>query len=382
MKIERIEVFPTRLPVAAELRISRGPVTSVAEGAPHVFVRITSDTGAVGWGEARPSPRWSYETLESAVTTLRRYLAPVLIGLPADDEAAVRRAMETEIAPSVHTGQPIAKSAIDMALCDLVSRAADEPLAAYLRRELGLPEGEVTPRVDLSYLVTSSDPEEVAREVEAGVAAGFAGFKIKIGLAPDRDTAVLDAASRSAGGAFLWADANQAYGLEKALEVGRAAERLGIDVLEQPLPAAAVAAQIELCKALDVPVVLDESVFDLLQLEELLRLGALDGVVIKVSKMGGVRPAARCAIRALDAGLPVLVSGLTESRLGLSASAALAAALGLDRPADLNGMQFLADDCLAEAMPTVTAQWTLPTGPGIGLQPVREKLARFAIESA
>ena len=67
------------------------------------------------------------------VTTIRRYLAPALVGLEAEDEGAVRRAMEREIAPSVHTGQPIAKSAVEMALCDLLSRAAGKGLAEYLR---------------------------------------------------------------------------------------------------------------------------------------------------------------------------------------------------------------------------------------------------------
>ena len=380
MKIERVEVFPTRLPLAAEFKTSRGTVASMAEGAPHIFVKITGDTGAVGWGEARPSPRWSYETPESVVTTLRGYLAPAVMGLAVDDEAAVRRAMEGQIAPSVHTGMPIAKSAIDMALCDLAARAAGQPLVALLRGVLGLPEAGAAEPVPLTYLVTSGDPEDVARQVSAGVAAGFEGFKIKIGLAPERDAEILDAASQSAGGAFLWADANQAYGLERAVEVGRAAERLGIDVLEQPLPAAAIAAQIELCKALDVPVLLDESVFDLLQLEELLRLEALDGLVIKVSKMGGPRPAARCAARALEAGRLVLMSGLTESRLGLSASGALLAALGLDRPADLNGPQFLAEDCQGAEMPRMAAHWPLPTGPGIGIEPEAGRLARFAAE--
>jgi L-alanine-DL-glutamate epimerase-like enolase superfamily enzyme len=378
MKIAHIEAFGTRLPVAAELKISRGSVASVDEGAPHVYVRVTSDTGAVGWGEARPSPRWSYETPESVVSSIERYLAPAIVGLPVDDEAAVRQVMDVAIAPSVHTGQPIAKSAIDMALCDLVSRTLHQPLWAYLRGALGMPVAEPPESIGLTYLVTSSDPEEVSRQVAAAAAAGYEGFKIKIGLDPARDVAVLDAASQAAAGAFLWADANQAYGLEKALELGRAAERLGIDVLEQPLPAAALSAQVELCKALDVAIALDESVYDLLQLEELIRLKALDALVVKVSKMAGPRSAARCAARALAAGITVLGSGLTESRLGLSASVALMAALGVDRPADFNGPQFLADDALPGPMPKMVPRWPLPTAPGIGLAPDEEKLRRYA----
>src|SRR4051794_2127887 len=106
--------MPLRLPFRETFKISRGSVGSPEEGAPHVYVRVRADDGAEGWGEARPSHRWSYETEESVVTTLRRYLAPVLIGLDPWDLAAVHAAMGRQIAPGISTGAPIAKSAIDM----------------------------------------------------------------------------------------------------------------------------------------------------------------------------------------------------------------------------------------------------------------------------
>ena len=151
--ITRVEVFPAPYPVTGHFKFFR-----TAER-PTVLVKITCESGLAGWGQSVPTPTWSYETVESVASTLERYLAPVLVGLPADDEAAVRRAMEGEIAPSVHTGQPIAKSAVDMALCDLLSRSAGQSLAACLRSWMGAsPEGFST-RVPLSCLVTSSDPE-------------------------------------------------------------------------------------------------------------------------------------------------------------------------------------------------------------------------------
>jgi len=70
--ITSIEVIPLRLPVAQELTISRGSVGSPATGAIHILVKVTNEKGVVGWGEARPSPRWSYETPESVVTTIAK----------------------------------------------------------------------------------------------------------------------------------------------------------------------------------------------------------------------------------------------------------------------------------------------------------------------
>src|SRR5262249_28859847 len=62
VKLVSLEVFPTRLPMRETFRIARGAVGDPAVGAPHIYVRLTADDGGVGWGEARPSPRWSYET--------------------------------------------------------------------------------------------------------------------------------------------------------------------------------------------------------------------------------------------------------------------------------------------------------------------------------
>src|SRR5438876_3554323 len=114
MKLQSIEAIPLRLPFREVFRIARGAVGSPEAGAPHVYVRLTADNGAEGWGEARPSPRWSYETIETVTTTLRNYLIPTILGAhlsnPSDLSDLYRR-MESEIAPGVTVGQPIAKSA-------------------------------------------------------------------------------------------------------------------------------------------------------------------------------------------------------------------------------------------------------------------------------
>ncbi len=78
-----------------------------------------------------------------------------------------------------------------------------------------------------------------------------------------------------------------------------------------------------------------------------------------------------------DAGVALLGSGLTESRLGFAASAALYAAYGLAWPVDLNGPQFLADDPLPGSPGEIGPRYQLPPGPGIGVTPDPAKLARF-----
>ena len=79
--ITKIEIFPALLPLKSDFQIAGGVVANKNEGAPHVFVKITDDTNNFGWGECRPSRRWSYETLETVTTTLNNYLAPEITGM-------------------------------------------------------------------------------------------------------------------------------------------------------------------------------------------------------------------------------------------------------------------------------------------------------------
>jgi L-alanine-DL-glutamate epimerase-like enolase superfamily enzyme len=374
-RIEKIEVFPLNLPFLTEFKISRGSVGGPKAGAPHVYIRITTDTGAVGWGEARPSPRWSYETLESVVTTIRNYLAPALIGLGADDFETAHQIMDREIAPGITVGQPVAKSGIDMALHDLAARSLDLPLYRFLGAdppEAGVP---------LSYLVSVDSPAKAEEVTSAAVSAGYTGFKVKIGMEPSLDLELIRAVKRVAGDCFLWADANQAYGVELAVERSRDMAEIGVHVLEQPVPANDFLGLRDLAARSAVPIAVDESVFSAGDLEQLIRMKALDMLVIKVSKMAGLTGARNCIERALSEGIELLGSGLTETRLGLAASAHLYSAFGFKHPVDLNGPQFLADDPVKSGVTINRATVSLSDAPGIGIEVDEEKLAQYAVRS-
>jgi muconate cycloisomerase len=416
LRIERIEVFPLKLPFLTEFKISRGSVGGPKAAAPHVYVRVETDTGLIGWGEARPSPRWSYETLESVVTTIRNYLAPPLIGLDAGDLEAVHAVMDREIAPGITVGMPVAKSGIDMALHDLLAKSRGVPLYECLAGEGEAPaepgrapvvgaavelphrkmsgEGVQLPpqhrrgvagkmpavqAVHLSYLVSVDSPAKAEEAASSALDAGYTGFKVKIGMDPSLDLELLRAVKSVIGDAFLWADANQAYPVDVAVERSRDMAKIGVNVLEQPVPANDFLGLQELVSKSAVPIAVDESVFSVGDLEQLIRLKALDMLVIKVSKMAGLTGARKCIERALDAGIDLLGSGLTETRLGLAASAHLYSAFGLKYPVDLNGPQFLADDPIKGGVTLDRATVTLPDSPGIGIEIDEEKLAQYGV---
>src|SRR5258705_5248426 len=143
--------------------------------APRVLVRVTADDGASGWGEATPTPRWTYETTETIVSTLKGYVAPAVTGLDAWDLDAVHRAMERAINPGLTMGSPLAKSAVDVALHDLVARSRGIPLYQLLGRRRRA-------QFDLTWMVTLEKPADAERVVAEGLEAGYDCFDVKIGM--------------------------------------------------------------------------------------------------------------------------------------------------------------------------------------------------------
>jgi L-Ala-D/L-Glu epimerase len=334
MKIAQVDIYPLRLPFKTEFKIARGSVGNPEDGAPHIYVRITDENGVEGWGEARPSHRWSYETEESVISTLRGYLAPILLGLDPADIEGIHDRMDTDIAPGLAHGQPIAKCAVDMALHDLHARQ----LGVNIRRLFGSTGG--TP-VDITWIVSDQTPEGAARLTSEAIANGYRGVKVKTGFSPELDEAILEAVRDTGPELFIWADANQGYTMAQARYAARSAARIGIQVLEQPLRANDLHGHRKLVEISEVPIALDESIWGPTELIQAIRMDALDILVIKLSKMAGIHRARQCAEIARAAGIECIGSGLTESPLGFMASTQLYSAFGVKR-ADLNGPgQFL-----------------------------------------
>jgi muconate cycloisomerase len=374
LKISRIDVFPLRLPMKQNFLISGGSVGGVAQGAPHVYVRVVDDQGGEGWGEARPSHRWSYETLESVVTTLRRYIAPALAGAEVEDLQGVHRIMNREIKGGLDAGQPIAKAAVDMALHDLIGKRRGLRLS-------GVWMGSFRDRIRLSYLISTPDPMEAAKKARQAREAGYLGVDVKIGLDPRRDVDVLEAVKAAAPDLFFRVDANQAYSLSQAVRLAKRMEVLGVDVFEQPLPAGDLLGHAELRRKVHLPIALDESVWTPGDVIRAIRLEACDTVVIKSTKMGGLSGARRCGEIAREAGLDLLGGGLTESTLGLAASAHLFNYLEIETPVDLNGPFFLEEDPVKEGPEVLEGgEVRLPDAPGIGCVVDTAEVKRFLEE--
>lgn len=372
MKIERIEVFAVRLPLKAVLTLPRGPSRTLDEGKRVALVKMTDADGSVGWGEAGPSRRWSAETLESCVTSIREYLAPALLGHDVFDIAGAHAKMNAELASGLDPGQPIAKSALDLALHDLLCRRVGIPLQAWLGAKRG---GSVR----LARLVSAATPEDATRLALEGVAEGYQGFKVKVGHDKARDPELLRAVVDAAPGAYVWPDANQGYSLDEALRMARVCERLGVTLFEQPVPMTDVYAMKKLLSATSVTIALDEAAIGIPYVIELIRREAVEAIAIKVSKVGGIHYARQMCDLALNSGLKLIGSGLMDAPIGFAAAVHLFAAYGIADPVDLNGPQFIAEDYLEKPFPIERQTAFVPQAPGLGIEIDESKVKGFSL---
>lgn len=361
--IAAIDCFHVPLPAKATFMLAGGAFARPGAPSPRVFVRVRSTDGQEGWGEATPCPTWTYETAESIVSAVRRYLAPAVVGRCAFDLHAVHRAMDRAIAPGWSRGQPLAKAAVDVAVHDLLGRHLGVPI----HRLLG---GRRVAAITLAYLITSDRPEEAGAIARGGLEAGYAAFKVKVGIHGPADDLAMVRAVREAIGPdrFLWVDANQGYSPDQALRQARALEELGVAVFEQPVPADAISGLQRLVAGCPLPVALDESLRDPTEVYELARLGAIGGVILKVQRSGGLHPGRAMVAVAEAARLPLLGSGLCETDLGLVASLHLFAAAGVAVPVDLNGRQFVESPFAQGLEVGPGGRARVPDGPGLGIE--------------
>ena len=372
MKIERIEVLPVRLPLKALSRLSRGVPRTMEEGKRVILVKMTADDGTVGWGEAGPSRRWSAETTHSCYTTIKEYLAPVLLGRDPFDIAGLHAAMNTELAPGLDPGQPIAKAAIDLAVHDLVCKRLGIPLQDWFG-------AKGSDRIELSYLVSAPDVAGVEAQVAEGLAEGYRAFKVKVGHEPKLDIERARAVLALAKGGTVWVDANQGYTLAEALRAARGFEALGIELFEQPIPMGEFYGMKKLLSATSMTIALDEAAMGVPVVVELIRREAVEGLVIKVNKVGGLYYARQLCDLARSAGLGLIGSGLMDAPIGFAASVHLFSSYGLDYPCDLNGPQFIAEDYLKSPVPREGKFALVPKGPGLGIEIDEAKVKAFAL---
>jgi L-alanine-DL-glutamate epimerase-like enolase superfamily enzyme len=330
---------------------------------PTVLVRLTDADGVRGSGQAVPVPSWTYETVESVETTLRHYLAPAVLGADPADLADVHARMERAIRPSFSVGQPLCKAAIDLACYDLWGKQTDRSVAALLG-------GARTKAVRLSWTIQAPTLAGAERLLAQGAALGYRSYNVKVGApqTPEYDRQLVRKVREFAPDGFHWADANTTYDLDTALVMAPYLADAGFAGLESPLPPNRIRDYQALKRQGALPILMDEGIVSPVEAAEFGALGMLDGIAMKVARCGGLWNAAQIVAQLENDGLAVFASGLTDPDWSLAASVHLFARAGLERPAALNGPQYLGGRGTSD--PEFRAAGDairVPGGPGLGI---------------
>lgn len=368
MKITNIEAIPVRVP------LKKGLTTKTAHGehvdSHYVVVRVLTDDGAVGLGEATVAPRWSGETSRGCIAAIEELIGPALKGADAALISALEARMNREIKLN-----PFTKAAVEMALWDLAGKAAGVPLCQLLG-------GRVRDEIPIKMVVGAFETPQAVALARKFLEGGTRCLKVKVGLDPAMDLERVRAIRELAGPDIpIGIDANCGWDLTTARQVLRELEAFDLLFAEQPIPPGDPSALAFLRQATRIPIMADESIFTLADAWVVAAARAADIFSVYPGKNGGIQEAMKVVHVAEAAGLAAHMGSNLELGIATAAMVHLAAAVrAIDSetyPADILGPLYHEGDLIREPLSLGPATARIPEGPGLGVELDEKQLRRW-----
>lgn len=353
----------------------------------HTILRLDTDEGLSGWGEAPagitwggPHMRYYGESPATVHTVIHQHLMDVVIGQDPRDIAVIHSIMDRAV-----KGHPYAKAAIDIALYDIAGKAAGVPVY----RLLG---GRFRDRIEIAHSLGIMPIDQCIDEAVEAVREGARTIKCKTGLDPQRDVdLVRRLRERLGSGIRIRVDGNEGYrDIWEAIRVTRRQEEFDILLCEQPVMGMRELALV--AERIESPMMADESAWTCQDIIELVEHKAAACISCYVTKPGGLYRATRQAELADTLGLYCDIGGSIESGIGNAANLHLGAATRIatlpsvcpvSKPSGASGPAtagcYYLDDLLTEPFRYEDGAVLVPEGPGLGIEVDPEKLARYAV---
>ncbi len=326
-------------------RVSYG----VSETRQAFWLRLPNDAG---WGEGTIPPY--YRVDPSAMTACWESAARGFVNGRALPDTT------DEIDNWIPDGPAPARSALDLALHDRIARQRDVPLYELLQLPKPVP-------MPTSFTIGIDTPDSMARM--AREIANYPIIKLKLGS--DDDESRVRAVRDARPDVKLRVDANAAWALDEAMMKLRWLEKYDLELIEQPLPREQIEQMGELQQDTSIPIVADESVQTMQDVERLGRAGVA-GINLKLMKVGGLAPAMRILRRAKELDMKIMLGCMIETSLGTTAMAHLAGAADW---LDLDAPLLIANDPFDGVAFDERANLRIPERAGIGAR-LRETVAR------
>ena len=368
MKIKSIEPIAVSLPMLKPVIMAGEEVRR----ADNVLVRIETDTGLIGWGEAASAPVMTGDTLESIVSAVH-YLDPALRGREPADIAGALAAMDGRM-----YGNHGAKAAIEIALHDLTGRASGKPVHALLG-------DKQRSRMPLLGVIGGGDFDSDLRDAEKKKSAGVTAYKIKVGI----DTATKDADRTRAickllgSSLLISADANQGFTTQQAVEYVRAVKGSGLNFFEQPVDACDLAGMAAVAAATEIAIGADEGIHSLDDIKRHHERKAARGVSLKAIKLGGIKAVVEAGHLCDRLGMSVNISCKTgESSIACAAALHVATVI----PNIAWGLTLthtsLGEDVTAQPLATGKGFVESIDRPGLGIDVDEDRVRRNRVQIA
>jgi len=362
--IAKIEAIPFTLSFDTSLRSGRGFFPK----AENVLVRVTTDTGVVGFAEAMGFKQLFGESQQSIVWAIEQWIAPKIMGLPISAIEKVWAELD------LIQGNNTAKGSVDIALHDALAKHIGLPLYQML--------GGWIDRIGLTWIVGLASIEQMLEDAMTASAKGFKSFKIKIGDSTEKDVEVIRLIREALGNdVLLYVDANQAYTPTEAMRALPRMMEYGIEIVEDPIPHWHTESRLKLARMLPVPLLGDESVVSPMDIKREIDTGALGMINIKTARSGFYQ-SRKIIHLAEQAGYRCLIGTLLETDIGALASAHFGAAFrAFTYPAELTYHLKMQDHLLDSPLNIQDGSLILPTAPGLGIELDEEKLERYRVKS-
>ncbi len=328
------------------------------DGVTDIIVKVTTDDGLVGWGEACSGA--DVRSVDAAIDAMR----PIVLGRDAWNGDAIRRDL---LRHGLWQFRPMtanfAWAGIDMALWDLRGKATGQPLY----RLLG---GLRAPDQTYFYYLAQGEPESVAAQCRVGRDAGFDVFYLKVGLDFDRELAMIAAAREALGvGPFLRLDANGSWSVSAARRHMEQLRPYGIDFVEQPVRDAPIAQMQDVRGAGGLAVAANEGLWTEAHAYDRIKARCADVLCFSPYWLGSIAGFRHLSLVAELEGLEVCKH--THGELGIAAAACHHALLTI--PNGVRGHQqtahLMKHDVLTESLPIASApRWGVPVGVGLCIE--------------
>ena len=361
-QIDAFELRRVRIPLVTPFRTS----FSTEYHRDALLVRAFTNS-APGWGEcvADVQPLYSPEYVDGAAHVIERFLIPRIFAADAptaDDVASLLRRVQ---------GHPMAKAALEMAILDAELKMLDISFGQRL--------GATRDRVDCGVSVGIQDSVAQLIDTVAGYLAN--GYKrVKLKIEPGSDVQFVRAVRERFGPDLLLStDANAAYSLDNPAHVAalQQLDPFNLLMLEQPLSPSDIPGHATLSNLITSPICLDESIISAHSAAYAISIGACEIINIKPGRVGGYLEAVKVHDVCARHGIAVWCGGMLETGIGRAANIALAALPNFTLPGDTSeSKRYFAQD-ITEPFVLDNGQLRVPTGPGIGVEPLASSLKEF-----